>query len=371
MKSVKRKSNNPSIRRHVQAATERVLERISAVDLFCGAGGLTCGLRSAGIHVALGVDVDESCRFAFESNNPGAEFLSTDVSDLRANAVKRAFGAGSIRLLAGCAPCQPFSTYSQGKRVSEDGRWRLLDHFSRIACEVLPELVTMENVPQLADNVVFAEFTRALEAHGYGVWFDTVNCAEFGVPQQRKRLVLLATRLSKTPPQLSATFRAPRSVQDAIAGLPRLAAGQSSASDSLHRCSQLSPTNLKRIRHSRPRGTWKDWPKDLLLPCHRRATGDGYTAIYGRMDWKEPAPTITTQCYNYGSGRFGHPEQDRAISLREAALIQSFPASYRFEPENARLGLKEIGRMIGNAVPPLLASAIGEAFVRHVRSCQR
>lgn len=338
---------------------------IVAVDLFCGAGGLTNGLSQGGILVAAGIDADPACRYPFESNNPSAEFVHRGVEQLTGDQIAKWWPSDAIRLLAGCAPCAPFSNYSQGKDIRMDDRWKLLEHFAKLAHQTLPELVTMENVPQLAKNLVFDEFVDALQRDGYAVWYDIVNCARFGVPQERFRLVLLATRLSLVPPRIvGRTVK--RTVKAAIGKLPRLAAGAKSQSDSLHSAAKLTPKNLARIAASKPGGTWRDWPNCLRVPCHNRKAGDGYTAVYGRMHWHSTAPTITTQCYNYGSGRFGHPSQDRAISLREAALLQSFPAFYEFREGDSHLALSDIARMIGNAVPPRLGKAIGKALVNHV-----
>ena len=159
-----------------------------------------------------------------------------------------------------------------------------------------------------------------------------------------------------------------RTVKDCISKLSKLAAGDTDIDDPLHRSPSLSEINLRRIKASKPGGSWKDWPPEILSECHRRSTGKGYTPVYGRMEWDKPSPTLTTQCYNYGSGRFGHPEQDRAISLREAAILQDFPDDYEFEPPGTRYPTTQIARMIGNAVPVGLGRVIGESFIEHVRA---
>lgn len=342
--------------------------RIKAIDLFCGAGGLTLGLEKAGINVAMGIDIDPACRYPFETNNK-ARFLKKSVEDVNASELSEAYGNSEFTLLAGCAPCQPFSTYSQGKSDDSDERWGLLFQFSRMVREVKPHFITMENVPMLAHQKVFESFTKTLKKLDYYVCHRIVNCADYGVPQQRNRLVLLASRLG--PISLIAPTTSPRkhkTVRTAISKLPELNAGEQNEKDPLHQASDLSPLNLRRIRASKPGGTWRDWPKSLVADCHKKTSGKTYPSVYGRMDWDEPAPTMTTQFFGFGNGRFGHPEQDRAISLREGAIIQSFPKSYKFAPKGSPIHRKTIGRLIGNAVPVKLGQAIGKSFVLHIKA---
>lgn len=338
--------------------------RIVAVDLFCGAGGLTYGLRSAGLEVAAGVDLDPRCRYPFEANSE-APFVHEDVARLTAGDLDRWYGDADVRVLAGCAPCQPFSTYSQ-TRKSADERWKLLESFKDLALACLPEVVTMENVAGLASREIWQSFTTALEKAGYHVVWDEVRCTDFGVPQRRKRLVLLASRLGPIEMPSATHGDAPLTVREVISKLPPIAAGNTPGDDPLHVASRLSVTNMRRMRASRPGGTWRDWPHELRAPCHVRKSGETYPAVYGRMEWDKPAPTITTQCYGFGNGRFGHPEQNRAISLREAAILQSFPPSYRFVEQTGTASFRGLGILIGNAVPPKLGQAVGAAIVRHV-----
>jgi DNA (cytosine-5)-methyltransferase 1 len=225
----------------------------------------------------------------------------------------------------------------------------------------------MENVPQILDHDVFHGFLESLR--GYHKRWSIVECAAFGVPQTRKRVVLLASKLGDLELDLVATPTPQRSVRDTISALPPIEAGERHAQDSLHAASRLSPLNARRIRASRPGGTWRDWPVSLQAACHLRATGATYPSVYGRMDWDQPAPTITTQCFGYGNGRFGHPEQHRAISLREAAMLQTFPRDYAFTPPESQVRFNRMGRLIGNAVPVRLGEVIGETLVRHVRAC--
>lgn len=335
-----------------------------AIDLFCGAGGLAFGLKSAGLTVAAGVDLDPACKFPLETNT-GAAFQELDVTDVTAEHLNTWFGDTPRRVLAGCAPCQPFSTYSQSRK-SKDDRWMLLRQFKRLALQVLPDVVTMENVAGLAKQEVWTEFVDALEAAGYHVKAWEVDCTDYGVPQSRKRLVMLASLLG--PIELDKPERVDVSVKQAIGHLEPIPAGSSAIDDPLHSASVLSPKNLERIAASTAGGTWRDWPAELRAPCHRRPTGKTYPSVYGRMEWSKPAPTITTQCYGFGNGRFGHPEQDRAISLREAALLQSFPKEYAFLKPGELVNFTRLGTLIGNAVPPKLGEAIGASIRRHLEA---
>jgi DNA (cytosine-5)-methyltransferase 1 len=303
-------------------------------------------------------------------NNAGAAFLNWDVSSKKSPSIAKLFTPGKYRLLAGCAPCQPFSRLTNG--LERHRSWDLLDNFARFVKGILPELVTMENVPELAGRgrEVFDRFRGTLESMGYVVDWKIVNCTDYGAPQSRKRLVLLASRLGPIAVPRG-RYRAPkrwRTVREAIGRLPPVASGAAHRSDQLHAAALLSPLNMKRVRATpRDGGTKDDWPKRLLLDCHQRETGSRYHSIYGRMWWDKPAPTMTTLCNGIGNGRFGHPEQDRAITLREAALLQTFPRRYEFWPRGEKLNGKAVARMIGNAVPPQLARALGSAILAHVR----
>jgi DNA (cytosine-5)-methyltransferase 1 len=339
---------------------------IIAVDLFCGLGGLTHGLIAGKVRVAAGFDLDEECQYPYEQNNPGSRFIRKDVKTLKGEDIKALWGDASYKLLAGCAPCQPFSTYSRKtRRLRADSKWDLVQDFARLVAESQPDFVTMENVPQLVDHDVFSRFLGNLA--GYHVWWKVIDCAEYGVPQTRKRLVLLASRLGpialrKPAPQ--ALKRA--TVRHTIAKLPVLKAGEADPVDTLHSACRLSELNLRRIRSSKPGGTWRDWDETLLAVCHKKKSGETYPSVYGRMEWDSPSPTITTQSFGYGNGRFGHPEQNRAITLREAALLQTFPRSYRFLKPNEHLRFHVLGRLIGNAVPVEIGKAVANAITEHI-----
>lgn len=338
----------------------------SIVDLFSGVGGLSHGFMLEGFSISAGIDIDEDCRYPFEYNN-GAPFIRKDVAALRGPDIAALFEPGLPRILVGCAPCQPFSIYNQ---KNEDPKWRLLTDFGKLIAETSPDIVSMENVPRLLDfkgSKVFDAFIEVLERNGYHVFWKVVFAPDYGVPQKRSRLVLLASRLGQIdlePPIVNPGEYA--TVEKAIGDLPALAAGEIDPIDSLHRSSRLSAKNLQRIRAARPGGSWKEWDQDLVTDCHKAETGRGYASVYGRMVWNEPSPTITTQFYGFGNGRFGHPEQDRALSLREGALLQSFPRNYEFTAPGQTIHFTKVGRLIGNAVPVLLARAIARSIKAHL-----
>lgn len=337
---------------------------ITCVDLFCGLGGLTHGLTNGGVGVVAGVDVDPQCRFPYEQNNV-AKFIEKDVRQLTGNDVRAMWSRKNRTLLAGCAPCQSFSTYSRtGRHERVDTKWDLVADFGRLIRESKPDFVTMENVPQLPDHKVFAEFKASLE--GYHVWYGVVECSQYLVPQTRKRLVLLGSRLGPIALLPPAADHELATVRAAIAHLRPLSAGESDPHDRMHTACKLSELNLRRIQASKPGGTWREWDRSLIAKCHRKKTGDTYPSVYGRMEWDAPSPTITTQSFGYGNGRFGHPQQDRAITLREAAILQTFPKTYRFLRKSERPRFHVHGRLIGNAVPVRLGEVIANTFVAHM-----
>lgn len=344
-----------------------MLSRPSAVDLFCGAGGLSFGMQQVGIEIRAGIDLDPSCRHPFETN-VGAKFYQRDLFETSPGFVGSLFAPGRPRVLSGCAPCQPFSTYTNG--CSDPNRqWKLLDKFAEIVQELRPEVVTMENVSLITRHGVFSNFVSVLRRSGYHLSHSIARCSDYGVPQRRRRLVLLASMLDEIVLEPPSSRRSGEpTVWETIGGLGPLKAGGVSRSDPLHRCSGLSETNLRRIRSSAPGGTWRDWDVKLRAPCHTKGSGRTYSGVYGRMSWHEPAPTITTQFHGYGNGRFGHPEQDRAISLREGALLQTFPEDYSFVAPGEAVHIAPVARLIGNAVPVALGAAIGRSIVGHLES---
>lgn len=351
-------------------AVEESSNSASVVDLFCGVGGLSHGFKRESFRLAAGIDIDEACRFPYEANN-GAPFLRKDVGKLTAKEISELFVPGAKRVLVGCAPCQPFSTYNQ---KNDDPNWKLLHAFGDIIEASLPDVVSMENVPRLLafrGGAVFDAFVAKLRASQYHVVWDVLYGPDFGLAQTRSRLVLLASRLGPIAlPIPTHDTSCHRTVKQEIGDLPELSHGQVDENDPLHRASRLSETNARRIASAKPGGTWRDWEDDLIAACHKVESGRGYSSVYGRMSWDLPSPTITTQFYGFGNGRFGHPEQDRALTLREGALLQGFPKEYQFAPPGEAVHFKRVGRLIGNAVPVHLASAIARAVKSHLETVQ-
>ena len=309
--------------------------------------------------------MDPSCRHPFEKNVK-APFHERDVFEMSTEDVASLFPRGHTRVLAGCAPCQPFSTYTRGGSA-QTTQWKLLEKFGKIVTAVKPEIVTMENVHRVTAHSVFTDFLSVLDSTGYHRRHWVVRCARYGVPQTRSRLVLLASRLGHiqlVPPTCADEKFV--TVRDTIQHLDRIDAGSTCSCDPLHKSSGLSRRNIERIQNSTPGGTWRDWDESLRSACHVRSSGRTYPSVYGRMQWDRPAPTVTTQFHGFGNGRFGHPAQDRAISLREGALLQTFPENYSFVPDRATVAIAPIARLIGNAVPVKLGEAIGKSILEHL-----
>lgn len=345
--------------------------KVSVVDLFCGVGGLSHGLKLEGFHIAAGIDLDPECKFPFEQNN-GSKFIEKNVAALTGNAITALHGKTETRVLVGCAPCQPFSKYAQG--LPENEKWDLLKEFGRLIKMSKPDVVSMENVPGLLNfsrSDVYADFVRVLEKN-YEISAQVVYCPDYGIPQTRKRLVLLASRLGEIKlvdkTHSSANYV---TVRQAIGHLPAVTAGKENTTDALHRARGLNETNMKRMLAAKQGGTWRDWDPSLKLKCHREKTGKGYVSVYGRMNWDEPSPTMTTHCTGFGNGRFGHPDQDRAITLREAAMLQSFPQTYEFLPQGELPNFHVVSRLIGNAVPVTLGQVIGKSIKAHLSEMGR
>jgi len=342
------------------------------IDLFCGVGGLTHGFVKENFKVDAGIDFDKSCKYAFEANN-NSIFYHEDITNLTGQDLLLKYSKGKRKILVGCAPCQPFSIYRNSNKTqqkTEDAKWKLLYSFANLIDEVEPEIISMENVPLLLkfDNgTVFNDFVKRLEAKKYFVSFYIVNAQDYGVPQRRKRLVLLGSKHGKID-LIGKTISDNKyiTVKEAIGHLPFVEDGISHPSDKLHRARKLTELNKKRIKATREGGFWRDWPEELILKCHKKESGQSFGSVYGRMKWNDVAPTMTTYCTGLGNGRFGHPEQDRAITLREAALIQSFPQDYDFIDPSIPMSSPTIARQIGNAVPVGLGVAIAKSIKIHI-----
>jgi DNA (cytosine-5)-methyltransferase 1 len=345
---------------------------ISVIDIFSGIGGLTHGLYLEGFNVIAGFDADIHCKYAYEENTPGVKFIHKKIQNIEPEEIINLYPKGSISVLVGCAPCQPFSRYSNNN-ANKDKRWKLVPKFGELAINVKPLIISMENVPDLAsykDGHLYQEFRELLENAGYDVTtYPRVYAPDYGVPQERTRLVMFASLLG--PIDLIDSTHKPDeylTVENTIKKLDALIAGETSSSDRIHKSSNLSEKNLTRIRASKPGGTWEDWEENLIAKCHLKQSGSRYKSVYGRMRWDAPSPTITTQYYGFGNGRFGHPEQDRAISLREGAMLQTFPIDYRFVAPNDPVYFNRLGKQIGNAVPVKLARIIGKSIKKHLHA---
>jgi DNA (cytosine-5)-methyltransferase 1 len=343
--------------------------RVKVFDFFAGCGGTSKGLASAGMEVILALDSDADAEKTFKHNFPKAAFLRDDIRNIDTKAllpfVKAC--AGSLILFSGCAPCQPFSKQN-GHRRRHDERSTLLDEFSRFVVRYKPDFVFCENVPGLqaieTNAGPFRRFLDALDANGYpeaNRVHRVVDAQDYGVPQRRRRLVLLASKhgpIVLPKPTHGPGGKPYSTVWEWIGDLPALKAGETNRSDPNHRAALLSALNLRRIKATPPGGTRLDWPEELKLECHK-GNHRGHTDVYGRLRKDQPASSMTTRCVSLSNGRFGHPEQDRAISVREAACLQTFPRNFRFFGS-----LDSTARQVGNAVPVLLAKRMGEVFMR-------
>ncbi len=342
------------------------------VDLFCGVGGLTCGMEQAGFKVVAGFDNDKTCEYAYSHNNRTA-FFCRDIRKVTGTEINKCYSKRAKKILVGCAPCQPFSSmsYKRFKTVSRtmDVKYDLLKEFERLVKEVHPIVVSMENVPEIRNSEVFKNFVAMLKAEGYYTdGGQVVYCPDYGIPQNRHRFILLASKLGDIHLLAPTSKRKDVKIRPFIEQLPPISAGETCVTDPLHRAANLSKINLERIQASKPGGSWRDWPIELRCKCHIKDSGNTFSSVYGRMSWDKIGPTITTQFFSYGTGRFGHPEQDRALSLREGALLQTFPIDYSFFPNDiSNYCMGDIARHIGNAVPVRLGEIIGKSIRLHLK----
>lgn len=336
-----------------------------AIDFFCGGGGMTRGLLNAGIDVQFGLDFNPSCQQTYEYNNL-IPYICKDIRKVSPEELiyEHPFLADNDELLlVGCAPCQPFS--NQRRSEYEHAAVNLLDEFGRVVEGIMPAHVLIENVPGIENrgHAVFERFLALLQRLGYHYIYGVVNAKNYGVPQNRKRLILIASRLFEPniPTPTHGEGLIPyRTVFDAIYDFPKVSAGEENITVFNHKASSLTSINMKRIKATPHNGGGRlDWPEDLKLNCHKNGH-TGHTDVYGRMAWNSVAPTLTSKCFSLSNGRFGHPEQDRAITLREAAALQSFPDDYNFFGS-----VQEIGRQVGNAVPVRLAESIGRYILQN------
>jgi len=341
-------------------------KKVEVIDLFCGIGGLTHGFVRTGFDVIAGIDNDEDCRYGYESNNK-AKFIGKDIADVSADEIKQLYRSDAdIRVLVGCAPCQPFSKLNR-KNITLK-QLQPLEKFAQLIKQVKPDIVSMENVRGLLKDPVFRTFLAVLDKNKYAYEYKIIDFSDYGVPQNRRRLVLLASRLGKISLIAPTHKNRKRTVQNVIGRLEPITDGETSSNDPLHRARLLSVLNKKRIKATpKDGGNSRSWDKKLMLECQKKKSGETYRgSVYGRMRWDAPSPTMTTQCTGLGNGRYGHPEQDRAISLREAALFQTFPKSYRFVAPKENIVVANIARFIGNAVPVRAGEVIAKSIKNHI-----
>ena len=337
--------------------------RPSAIDLFSGAGGLTEGLTNAGFDVRAAVEIDQTAIQTYKLNHQGVPVVDKDIRKVTGPELLAAarVSAGGLDLLSGCPPCQGFSTLRTRRRdSSDDPRNDLIFEVLRLVRSTRPRAVLIENVPGLANQERFTHFCRGLSAAGYGQEYAILDASSFGVPQRRSRLVLVGIRGGLPPKDWATPIDSRTTVREAISFLPP--AGKSG--DPLHDIPERrSHSVMERIRLvPQDGGNRADLPPSYQLDCHRRSTG--FHDVYGRMAWDEISPTITSGCTNPSKGRFLHPSEHRAITLREAALLQSFPPDYRF---TLARGKEHAALQIGNAFPPALIRPIASRILREVQ----
>jgi DNA (cytosine-5)-methyltransferase 1 len=332
-----------------------------AVDLFCGSGGVTAGLKAAGWDIAAALDYDPIAAATYRQNHPEVSLVQNDIESGDAIAeVVSAVGDKCVDLLVICAPCQPFS--SQNKKRGHDQREQLILKSLAVVDALRPKLIFFENVPGLAGpshRYILESLRARLDTLGYQITDPIMkDAASFGVPQRRRRCIMVAaTSTVALEAFLASDVSQPkRTVHSAIADLVPLKSGERLMTDKMHRARNHADIVLKRLAHiPHDGGSRRSLPSDLELDCHKGT--NSYPDVYGRMSWNEVAPTLTTGCTDVTRGRYAHPEQNRAITLREAARLQTFDDEYQFKGNAS-----QIATQIGNAVPPAMVAALSKAF---------
>lgn len=333
----------------------------TAIDLFSGVGGLSEGLRQAGFKTKYAFEIDEVASRSYSMNHKEVKVITKDIRQVDTNAIKEALQDESIHLLAGCPPCQGFSTIRRLNKPNPvaDDRNDLIDEYVRFIKELNPFTFMMENVPGLALSPNFEQAVKELKAIGYIVNYKTVNVKDYGVPQNRKRLVMIGSRLGAI--DIAKASNKKVTVRDKIGGLPH----PENSSDELHK---IFPKHTKRIQDlirdiPHDGGSRKDLGESRQLECHKKPN-IGFNDVYGRLRWDDYSTTITGGCLNPSKGRFLHPDQDRCISAREAALLQSFPENYKFPTD---VPISKIALMIGNALPPQFCKIQALNIKKHLK----
>lgn len=324
----------------------------TAIDLFSGCGGLTCGLKDAGFRVVAAVEIDANAQATYKLNHPDTRLYETDIRKLDPADVLEdiALESGELDLLAGCPPCQGFSRLrTKNKRTAvKDDRNNLVNSFALFVKAMLPKTIMLENVPALGKDGRFTRVKGKLRKLGYQITVHVLDAADYRVPQRRKRLIMLASRVHI--PEIAAKAQGHVTVRRALKGL----GPPSKSKDKLHGIPESRSAAVRDLIARIPKdgGSRLDLGKRFQLACHKRS--DGFKDVYGRMAWDDVSPTITSGCHNPSKGRFLHPQQNRAITLREAALLQGFRKKYKFDITH---GKEAIALMIGNALPPPFIAA--------------
>lgn len=344
---------------------------LKAVDFFCSGGGMSYGMQEAGIKILAGIDFDKNCQDTYEANINGAKFIHADVFTLKEDNLEEELSLkknDDNLILIGCSPCQFWSMISTDKKKSRKSK-NLLKEFRRFVEYFNPGYVVVENVPGVLRKKResgLSGFIIWLKKNGYKVHFDVHEVSEFGVPQHRKRFTLIANRITSEEISPLPLLTKKLTVRDVIGehnGFEKVSQGHKDTTAFLHTVAGLRKINLDRLAvTSKDGGTRLSYvnDKNLAPKCHIGKT-ESFKDVYGRMWWDKPSPTITTKFFSLSNGRFGHPEEERAISLREGATLQSFPTNYNFIGSSTA----GIARMIGNAVPPKYAAAIGKAIIQN------
>ena len=346
-------------------------QSLKAVDFFCGGGGMTYGFRQAGIEVIAGIDIDLKCRATYKANNKPAKFVDADIKKLSVKTLSRRIKINQNDddlVFIDCSPCQFWSTIKTNKTKSESSK-NLLQDFQRFVDYFRPGFVVIENVPGIVTkpDSPLAGFIQFLKDSGYGsIEHRIIRVNDYGVPQGRRRFVMIASRsnILKFPDPV---HNESLTVQNFIGDeklFPRIEAGHIDSTVFCHTASGLTETSLERFKLTPHNGDSRDsWQNtELQIAVYKERDGDknfGFRDVYGRMSWNKVAPTITTKFFGISHGRFGHPDQDRAISIREGARLQTFPNTYVFKIR----AISDKARLIGNAVPPELAKRIAEAII--------
>jgi len=346
---------------------ENVKSPLKAIDFFCGGGGMTYGLRLAGIDVIAGIDFDKDAKETYELNNPGTKFILSDIRNLRSNFFEKNLGVNKdddSLILVGCSPCQFYSIINTDKEKSKKSK-DLLKNFSRFIDYYNPGYVIVENVPGLKTNKksILPKFLKFLNEKGYSIREKVVDLSYYGVPQSRKRFSLIASRVSQNIelPQAENEQSLLKNFIGEENGFPKIEAGYKDNTEFNHTSAGLKAICLERLvltpHDGGDRFAWKDNPQ-LQLDCFI-GKDTSFKDTYGRMFWNKPASTITTKFFSISNGRFAHPEENRAISLREGATLQTFPKNYIFKTTS----MAATAKLIGNAVPPEYARRIGLSII--------